>query len=133
MSFKTLFILVPVLCLASVGCKATCTGLCDEGKDQDCSSSSDSNAFDHAQCYAFCQREKDMEDDGVDNCKTEFDALMDCAGQQSNICKVWQPDTNADPYDDGTLRTEKCSSTSHDYATCVATYCSHHTSRDYCN
>jgi len=132
MSLKTLLILIPVLSLAALtGCKASCDGLCDEGKDQHCHSSNDSNLFNHPACYAFCQREKDMEDDGVDDCKTEFDALLDCMSQQSNICDVFLP-VQGEAYDDGTPKFDKCSGTQHDYSTCIGTYCGKHTSRDYC-
>jgi hypothetical protein len=132
MSLKTLLILVPVLSLAALsGCKASCTGLCDEGKDQHCHSSSDKNLFNHAECYAGCQREKDMEDDGVDDCKTEFDSLLDCMGQQSNICDVYLPTGEA--YDDGSPKFDKCSGTQHDYSVCVGNYCTKHQSRDYCS
>ena|ERR1051325_559134 len=125
MSFKALFILVPLVSLALVGCGPSCTGLCDDAKDADCYDN-DGSGFDHAGCYAFCQREEDIEDDDVDDCADEFDTLLSCINDQSDICKAFEIDP-----DDGKLK--KCNSETDDYLTCVSDYCADHTKRDYCS
>ena len=141
MAFKTLFILVPVLSLAALtGCKASCEGICDDAKDADCASTETTtidgvdvpkNTFDHSSCIAGCQREKDMEDDDVSDCADEFDAFVSCANDQSDICKIFEPDE----FDSNTgeLKTKKCNSERHDYEKCFSDYCKDHDKRDYCN
>jgi hypothetical protein len=141
MFFKTLFIFVPVVSLAVLsGCKATCTGVCDSAKDADCATTATQtingmevpkSTFDHVQCIAGCQRQQDMEDDGVNDCKTEFDTLVDCANSQADICNVWQiEDINTDT---GAFKMKKCNSQTEDYQSCLSDYCVDHTKRDYCN
>jgi hypothetical protein len=143
MSLKMLCLLVPVLSLSALtGCKPSCTGLCDDAKDADCATTDTmtvngvsglpKSSFDHAFCYAQCQREDDMEADDVTSCTTEFDALMTCINSQSDICKVFDYD-GTDTYDDGSPKFKSCSSEQHDYATCLSDYCKDHDKRDYCN
>jgi hypothetical protein len=141
MSLKALFVLVPLVSFAAVGCKPSCTGLCDDAKDADCDTTDTvevdgvdtyipKNSFDHASCVAGCQRQEDMEDDDVDDCSDEFDALLDCANEQSDICKI----TEFDDFDSGgNVKYEKCNSETHDYAECIGDYCKDHQKRDYCN
>jgi hypothetical protein len=126
MSFKTLFIFVPVVALAALtGCKPSCTGLCDDAQDADCHDN-DNVSFDHAGCYADCQRQEDMEDDDVDECSDDFDELMACINEQSDICKAFEVDPS-------TYELEKCNSEYEDYAKCYSEYCDDHEKRDYCS
>ena len=125
MSFKTLFMFVPVVALALVGCKPSCEGLCDDAQEADCYDN-DNVGFDHSSCYGSCQRQEDMEDDDVDECSEEFDDLMGCINEQSDICKAFQVDP-----DDGKL--EKCNSETDDYVKCIVDYCADHEKRDYCS
>jgi len=141
MSFKTLFILVPVLSLAALtGCKASCEGLCDDAKDADCSTTDTvtingytvpKSSFDHANCIAGCQIQEDMEADDVTDCSDEFDSLTSCISDQSDICKAFQ----ADDIDESTglIKPKKCGSEYVDYVKCYADYCKDHSKRDYCN
>jgi hypothetical protein len=147
MSFKPLFVLVPLLSfVALTGCKTSCTGLCDDAKDADCATTSTQqigdpaidapkSIFDHDQCYALCEREKDMEDDNV-NCDKEFSTLKDCISSQDDICKVFQPeDYETDvSYDyTGNFKMRKCNSEWQDYESCISDFCADHDKRDYCN
>ncbi len=125
MSFKTLFMFVPVVALVLVGCKPSCTGLCDDAQEADCYDN-DNVSFDYAGCYANCQVQEDMEDDDVDECSEEFDDLMACINEQSDICKAFQIDP-----DDG--KREKCNSEYDDYVKFYVDYCADHEKRDYCS
>jgi hypothetical protein len=147
MSFKTLFFLIPVSWLALTGCKTSCTGLCDDAKDADCATTSTQtingvevpkSTFDHAQCYATCQREQDMEDDDVKDCQDEWNNFLDCARSQDDICKVWEiDDFSVNTDSNGNVAVDvhyrKCSSEWNDYESCVNDFCADHTKRDYCN
>jgi hypothetical protein len=150
MSLKTLLMVVPVLSLVALtGCKASCTGLCDDAKDQDCASTDKTtitfegvdyeepkSTFDHAGCYASCQREEDMEDDDVNECADEFSTLTDCMNSQSDICKTFESDElEYLDHDLGLtiIKPKKCGSEYVEYAKCYYDYCKDHQKRDYCN
>jgi hypothetical protein len=123
MSFKTLFMFVPVVALGLVGCKPSCEGLCDDAQEADCYDNDDTY-FDHAGCYASCQLQEDMEDDDVDDCVDEYDELLSCANEQSDICKVYKVDSEG--------KLDKCNSEYDDYRQCLYDYCKDHDKRDYC-
>jgi hypothetical protein len=119
MRFKSLVLVVSALSFATlVGCKSKCESNCDEMSDKDCDNA------DHDDCLHLCIMEDDMEQD-TDKCTQEFDDLMSCISDQSDICKVLETDT-----DTGKLK--KCNSESEDYAKCFADYCADHDKRDYC-
>jgi hypothetical protein len=126
MSLKMLCLLVPVLSLAALtGCKASCTGLCDDAKDAECSKN-DNTFFDHAACVAGCTTRDDMDDDDVTDCQDDFDKLESCMNDQSDICKAWEIDTD-------TGKVKECNSEWEDYNKCFTDYCADHDKRDYCN
>ncbi|HEV8547718.1 MAG TPA: hypothetical protein VGQ57_01800 [Polyangiaceae bacterium] len=119
MRLMKLFVAVPFLCFAALsGCGPHCEGLCDDAYDKDCSA-----PFAHGDCYKACTDAEDMNDD-TDKCKDEWDNLLSCLNDLSDICDGVEIDT------DGKFK--KCNSARTDYGTCQAEYCAEHSKRDYC-
>jgi hypothetical protein len=137
MSFKTLLIFVPVVALAALtGCGPSCEGLCDDAQEADCHDN-EGSLFDHGGCYAICQEQEDMEDDDVDDCTDEFDDLLTCMSDTSDICDAWKLEGTEVDAETGRTKydMEKCSNQFNDYANCVLDYCEegNHDKRDYCS
>jgi len=119
MRFKILMLVVAALSFTSlVGCGNKCEKMCDDMQSEDCKD------FDHDACMHTCIAFEDMQQD-TDKCDTEYDDLMSCINDQSDIGKTDEVDT-----DTGKLK--KCNSESEDFYKCVSDYCDDHTSRDYC-
>ncbi len=101
---------------ALVGCGPSCEGLCDQAQDEECKN------FDHDDCVHDCVTVEDFQED-TDKCDDEWDELLSCINDLSDICKY------ADAQDDS----DKCSSEAKDFKECAIEYCEDHSSRDYCS
>jgi len=122
MRFKSLMLVVTALSFSTlVGCKSKCESNCEEMADADC------DGYDHDECLHGCITVQDMEED-TDKCTDDFDALMDCVADQSDVCKAFETETQ----DDGSIKYKKCNSEWEDYGKCYADYCDDHEKRDYC-
>ena len=121
MRFNKLLLVVPFLCFtALIGCKPSCESLCDDAKEEDCKD------LDHDECVHQCITVEDMQKD-TDKCDEEYDSLLSCINDQSDICKAFEPDAD-DP-----TKIDKCNSEWVDMNKCVKEYCDDHDSRDYCS